>query len=602
MLCSKKIFLIIISIFLLILFSYNFFEKAYAENLIDLNLKGVDLRDALRTIAEIGGVNLIADESVKGSITIKLENISFEEALKLISKSKGLGWHYKDNTFFVADEKRIDEIFSDFIIKKIKINNRNSKDIEMIITSLYPEVNFSVDNKNDFLILRGKNDILKEIKNIIYFLDEEYLIKHRDVNKFTFIDVKKEEIEDIVMTIKLLFPEKEIIVLKNTSKILISGNKNNNKELLKIINEFYPKNKEKNFYKYSFKLGENTFNEIKNIINDYDKINSSYEKNNNMLYIEGKKEDINFLINIINEFKEYKDELYLVENKKVNYLNCNYIENMAKEIFPDLKIYSDNKRSLMTIKGKNEKVKSFSSLVDKMDKPRLQVMIEAQIIEISFRYLKEFGVNPGDLSQINIISKDKLSLDYDWPDIIKLLKEKGNAKVLASPTLLTIEGEKAELLIGDKIPMKISGEESEKIKYIEAGIKLSFLPILTDKKEIILSVNPKVNSIGEIIGDSFPTINTREVNTKVRLNNKEFFVIAGLIQEDIIQSESKIPVLGDIPVFGSLFRSYNQNNRQTEVIIMLRPHIIDKSTKDSNNSSTTEGKYRSNIEEYNVWK
>jgi len=229
-------------------------------------------------------------------------------------------------------------------------------------------------------------------------------------------------------------------------------------------------------------------------------------------------------------------------------------------------------------------------------------MIEAQILEVSFRELKELGVNPGDLSRIKILDKKELDIDIELAEMFKLLKENGSAKVLASPTLMTVEGEKAELLIGDKIPMKIDKDDHEEIKYIEAGIKLQFLPLVTTNNEILLEVNPRVSSLGESISGSLPSINTREVSTNVRLKNRETFIIAGLIQEDIIKSKIKVPVLGDIPVLGNIFKSYEKSTRQNEVIIMLKPYIIENTHIKKDNYPQKEGKFRISIEEYNVWK
>lgn len=596
---KKKIkFIFMILVFLIILSGTGY----TSEEKINLNFKGVDLRDALRTIAEYAGVNLIADESVQGKITINLKDLSFKNALKLISESSGLDWKYKNNTFFVAKESRINALFSEYILKKIKIKNRNVKEVKVILKEIYPELQISADLKNNNLFLRGEINRLQEIEKLILLIDQKLPVIN-EIKDFEFIEVNVNNLEEVLKTVKLLYPEVESIILKQSNKILLYGNPVKNKEIKKIIENNFQKKSELNKYKYSLLLDKSLFEDMRKIINKYgSEINYFYEDKSGILYLEGDKKEIDFLLSLIEKIKENRKTMYIIKNKNLEYIDIKSVENLKEKIFPKIKLYSNFQRSLVTIKGEKNDVKEFINILEEIDKPRIQVMIEAKILEISFRDLKELGVNPGDLSRIKIIDNKDLDIDIELSEMFKLLRENGSAKILASPTLMTVEGEKAELLIGDKIPMKIDKDDHQEIKYIEAGINLSFLPLVTNNNEILLEVNPRVNSLGETIAGSLPSINTREVSTNVRLKNQETFIIAGLIQEDIISSKIKVPVLGDIPILGNIFKSYEKSNRQNEVIIMLKPYIIKDTIIKKDNYSQKEGKIRLSIEEYNVWK
>lgn len=596
---KKKIkFIFMILVFLIILSGTGY----TSEEKINLNFKGVDLRDALRTIAEYAGVNLIADESVQGKITINLKDLSFKNALKLISESSGLDWKYKNNTFFVAKESRINALFSEYILKKIKIKNRNVKEVKVILKEIYPELQISADLKNNNLFLRGEINRLQEIEKLILLIDQKLPVIN-EIKDFEFIEVNVNNLEEVLKTVKLLYPEVESIILKQSNKILLYGNPVKNKEIKKIIENNFQKKSELNKYKYSLLLDKSLFEDMRKIINKYgSEINYFYEDKSGILYLEGDKKEIDFLLSLIEKIKENRKTMYIIKNKNLEYIDIKSVESLKEKIFPKIKLYSNFQRSLVTIKGEKNDVKEFINILEEIDKPRIQVMIEAKILEISFRDLKELGVNPGDLSRIKIIDNKDLDIDIELSEMFKLLKENGSAKILASPTLMTVEGEKAELLIGDKIPMKIDKDDHQEIKYIEAGINLSFLPLVTNNNEILLEVNPRVNSLGETIAGSLPSINTREVSTNVRLKNQETFIIAGLIQEDIISSKIKVPVLGDIPILGNIFKSYEKSNRQNEVIIMLKPYIIKDTIIKKDNYSQKEGKIRLSIEEYNVWK
>ena len=590
-------------LFLLLILLLVFSETVYSsESLININFKGIDLRDALRTIAEYGEVNLIADKSVQGEITINLEEVNFESALKLISESSGLGWKYKNNTFFVAKETRINKLFNENILTKIEIKNRSAEEIKKILNQIYPEIKFSVDLENNNIFLRGNMNKIEKAKSTIILIDKKLQTENKD-ESLESIEVKSGNLNEAIKAVNLLYPEIRPIILEESNKILIYGNKEEITNIKEIMKNHFRKKYTSNNYKQSLFLNKSVYNQLKKMINKYDKkIVTNYDPKNDIFYLEGEKDRVQILINLIKEIQKKQKDITITENIYLNYISTKSVKNLAKTIFPEISLYSNFPKSLITMKGSENKIDELLEIIKEIDKPNKQIMIEAQILEVSFRKLKEMGVNPGDLSRIKILENKDLNINLEWPELFKLLTDEGNAKVLAAPTLLTIAGKEAQLLIGDKIPMRITKDDKEEIKYIEAGIRLNFLPILNNNQEIILKVNPRVSSLGDTIVGSLPSINTREVDTTVRLKNNETFIIAGLIQEDIIESKKFIPILSEIPILGNIFKSYEKTSRQNEVIIMLKPHIINDYNNGKDNYLKKEGKSRVNIEEYNEWK
>lgn len=595
----KIIITAVIIILLLSLPGYTLEKKK-----ININLKGVELRDALRTMAELSGINLITDGSVKGTITLHLKDITFDNAIKLISESRGLDWKYQGNTVFIASEERIKAMYNDYIIKKIEINNRKASDIKDIISAIFPEVKFGLDRSNNYIIFKGAKNKLKELTRLIYLLDSRQ-IEDTTKKTYKFFDIRDAKVKEITESLSLLYPNTGIISLEASDKILISGRIDNIKQIGKIIKQNFIEKKLENDIEKKFSLNPKLFEQLSSIIkNSGYEINIVYDKEKKVLHITGKKEEIDNFLKMLQDICRFKKSSQRIELKKLNYIELDEVKKLSSEIFPKIKTHTAYKRRMVTLRGENEEVDKFIKILDKIDRPRSQIIIEAKVIEISCTELKEMGIEPGQLSQINIISEDEkiVDLDLKWPELIKFMTESGKARTLAAPSLVTLNGEEAELLIGDKIPIKISKEDNEQIKYIEAGIRLEFLPIITEKEEIILTVNPRVSSIGEQLSEGLPAINTREAKTKIRLNNGEVFAIAGLIQEDIINSEKKIPILSEIPLFGSFFKSNNESIRKSEVIILIRPYIIDSLKKSKNNLSSLEGKRHVDIEEINVWR
>jgi pilus assembly protein CpaC len=164
--------------------------------------------------------------------------------------------------------------------------------------------------------------------------------------------------------------------------------------------------------------------------------------------------------------------------------------------------------------------------------------------------------------------------------VIQALASKNLAKLLAEPNLLVKSGEKGEFLAGSKIPYNIvtstGGTATTSIYFVDVGIKLNFTPEVLDNGMINLKIDPaEVSSItGTLQVNGYPIIDTRNVRTNVELKDGESLVLAGLLQEDQIRTMSKIPLLGDIPILGALFRSTEKDIREKELVFFITPKLI----------------------------
>lgn len=192
------------------------------------------------------------------------------------------------------------------------------------------------------------------------------------------------------------------------------------------------------------------------------------------------------------------------------------------------------------------------------------------------------GPIPG-LASINPVSVYQLGGSLFKPGIgavLKALVTKELAKLLAEPNLLVKSGQEGKFLAGKKIPVQVvtgvgalSGTE---IKYIDVGVKLNFKPVVMENGLISLKVDPaEVSSIsGFLPGNNYPIIDTREIRSDVQLKDGESLVLAGLLQEEAIKSMSKIPLLGDIPILGALFRSTQEDLKSKELVFFITPKIV----------------------------
>ncbi len=171
-----------------------------------------------------------------------------------------------------------------------------------------------------------------------------------------------------------------------------------------------------------------------------------------------------------------------------------------------------------------------------------------------------------------------------WTVFIDALKENGLTKVLAEPTLITLSGKPANFLAGGEFPIPVpqssgSGGTVITIDYKSFGVGLKFTPMVLGNGKINMQVAPEVSQLDftnavSIQGFLIPAITTRRVSTMIELADGQSFAIAGLLQDEVREVVRKFPVLGDIPILGALFRSSSFQKNETELIIIVTPHLV----------------------------
>ena len=167
--------------------------------------------------------------------------------------------------------------------------------------------------------------------------------------------------------------------------------------------------------------------------------------------------------------------------------------------------------------------------------------------------------------------------------VIKALQTKGLFQSLAEPNLIAENGKEASFLAGGEYPYPVvqgsGGGTAVTIQFKEFGIKLNFTPTLVGDSLIHLKVRPEVSSLDFASGVSIggfrvPALTTRRTETEVELQDGQTFAIAGLMNNTVSTTMSKIPGIGDIPILGLLFRSKQAQKAQTELVVMITPTIL----------------------------
>lgn len=171
------------------------------------------------------------------------------------------------------------------------------------------------------------------------------------------------------------------------------------------------------------------------------------------------------------------------------------------------------------------------------------------------------------------------SLNDDFFGILNVLKQQNLARLLASPTLVTMSGQEASFLVGGEFPVPIESDNGTSINYKTFGIMLRFTPMVVAPETITIQVEPEISNVDYSLavtsgGVSVPGLKTRRGSTTLQLKDGQTFVMAGLLQEDLAAVTNKVPFLGDIPYLGSLFTSKEFQKNESELMIVVTPHLV----------------------------
>lgn len=240
-----------------------------------------------------------------------------------------------------------------------------------------------------------------------------------------------------------------------------------------------------------------------------------------------------------------------------------------------------------------------------------QVMLRVRFAEVSRSALQELGASfvvngykndwfgrtstqqfsapdfdsdrPGGLTFSDFLNVFLFNSKHGVGAVVKALQSKGLFQSLAEPNLIASNGKEASFLAGGEYPYPIvqsgGGNNAVTIMFKEFGVRLSFTPTVLGGDLINLKVKPEVSSLDfgngvNISGFRVPGLSTRRTETEVELQDGQTFAIAGLMNNTVSSTMSKIPGIGDIPILGYLFRSRAYQKQQTELVVMITPHIV----------------------------
>lgn len=320
-------------------------------------------------------------------------------------------------------------------------------------------------------------------------------------------------------------------------------------------------------------------------------------------------------VEIIKEEEQFTEVIGLKNVDGVNIIkilddivNKKYINKPTKP-FVSLDLESN---SLVVMASKDE-LKQIKSLIQELDKEKAQVYVQAKIIEVNNELVNKIGISYGIISTsarsdgINAISSnlnggsnaikeavDTLGIKVSDINIksglalgasLNLLQQNGALDIVSEPSILAIDNKESSIYVGEKISVEISstltdgGLQRTNYEREDIGLTLKVKPRISSDTKLTLEINTLLEGIKStsVSAGQNPDTLKKEIKTAAILNNGESVIIGGLIENKNETIEQKVPVLGDIPLFGELFKNDSKMNKKNNLVIIVTPYMIPKS-------------------------
>lgn len=282
-----------------------------------------------------------------------------------------------------------------------------------------------------------------------------------------------------------------------------------------------------------------------------------------------------------------------------------------------MRIIADESTNSLVIKALPTDYQEIRSIIDALDAPPQQVFIEVIIAEIKLTNTLKEGVElflknkltavtetVDDVTTEKLVSKRNLSIvnpanlttgglvDLIFGDVqtvFEILATESTLNFLSTPHILVRDDQKAAIQVGEDVPIStgqaIPGGTDvivQNVQYRSVGIIFSVTPHIAENGMVVLDIIEEASEIGEIIivgGLENPKFTTRKAETSLIVKGGNTVLIGGIIQDKERNTISKVPLLGDIPLLGYLFKSTDKTNEKTELLVLITPHIVNTATE-----------------------
>lgn len=307
------------------------------------------------------------------------------------------------------------------------------------------------------------------------------------------------------------------------------------------------------------------------------------------------------------EMAEGMDAPLKTQAFKLNYAKAETVASAIQDVVTKniANVKVDSRTNQIIVTDYEPVLDKLMGVIASLDERTKEVRIEAKIIQVNLTDKTSFGIDweyilnkkmdiKGVFGQVVSTAGNKWTIGTaapkeanDYRAVIEVLKTVGQTKILSCPRLTVINNEAAKILVGSKqvyvttsaVQSQTTTETAESVNFVDVGVKLFVTPSISHDGFISMKVRPEVSSVVQnyqtASGNIIPVVETSEAETTVLAEDGSTIVIGGLMKDEKIKTVNKIPLLGDIPFLGALFRNTVDDVKKTELVIFLTCHILD---------------------------
>jgi general secretion pathway protein D len=576
--------------------------EAGSRRFITIDFDNVDIQLFIKYISELSGKNFIVDKSVQGNITIiSPTKLSEEEAYQVFES--------------VLEVYGFTTVESGSVVKILPAARARSQNVEMLRDGVSNNPEDRVVTQLVALKYSSPEDIKKVLTPLVS--PSSVLIAHVPSGMLIITETQSnvQKLLGIIEVLDVQSREEEVAVipLKNGSAASLG----------KMLSALYQKG---SVQKKAGEGGLLAIGEIKVV--PYERVNALIVSANSSDM--GRIKSLIELLDMEVERSEGNIHVYYLQNATAVELakvlstlpekQQTDEENKAKaaSVSKDVRIMADEETNSLVITSSKDDYAVLEDIIKKLDIPRRMVYLEALIMEVDADKAFDVGVQwaaGGTFSEgtgtlisgfsgaagynmlAGISSDDPVLLpgyslgvlkqgirigNVTFPNIaaiLKAYKTDSEINIISTPQVLTTDNKKAQISVGENVPYITSrnttsgNQDYTQYEYKDVATKLSIVPHINQADTMRLEIETEVVRIKDNTADT-PTTYKRTASTTVILNDKDTVVIGGIIGQDDTESEWKIPLLGDIPVLGWLFKTHTTNSTKTNMFIFITPRII----------------------------
>lgn len=586
----------------ILFFTFFFTVSAWAQKDIQLNLQNADLREFIETVAKITGKNIVMTPNVQGSVTLISPDKFDKKALYDIFLNVLLVNGYtaqpgQGRVIRIVPGGQTNQLGYDLVSRIYRPKHLTAGDIVPTLQPLMPTGSqVSANKTSNLLILSGQPADVERAVQVIQRIDQP------TSNRFEVIRLRNASASTVVRTLETLLGHSDgqkmkIVADERTNSVLLQAPQPDKLRLKTLVTH----------------------------------LDTPIENAGNTEVIYLKNANATSVAQTLSAAKQAISQVSGNDEPAPN--------KVIGSSQSPIDILADEATNALIITAPPATMRNLKQVITKLDIRRSQVLVEAIIAEITRKDIQNLGVqwyasaSGGSSTPIGVIdfsnagssilglassylgqkASGRYPVDgFGRPSaissgatfgvgndhfgvLVNALNHLADTNILSTPSLVVMDNEKAEFLVGENIPYVTgsyttnsngSSNPFQTVERQDVGIKLNIKPQISEGGTISLSIYQEVSNVTGNNTQQGPTTAKRAIKTTVLVEDNQVLVLGGLVDNRQSGNQQKVPVLGDVPVIGNLFKSRSHNDQKRNLMIFIRPKIL--RTRQSANFATQE--------------